>query len=65
MPFFYIIITISIVNTMIRSNIMNYKLEIEKRVEWIKKLLLDTGTKGIVYGNSGGKDSTLVGLLAK
>ncbi len=44
---------------------MNYKLEIEKRVEWIKKLLLDTGTKGIVYGNSGGKDSTLVGLLAK
>lgn len=38
---------------------------VEKRVEWIKGLLASTGAKGIIYGNSGGKDCTLVGALCK
>lgn len=44
---------------------LNCKQEVETRVEWIKNLLKTTGTKGIVYGNSGGKDCTLVGILSK
>lgn len=43
----------------------NYKLEFEKRVAFIKGVLYDSGAKGIVYGNSGGKDSALVGILCK
>ncbi len=42
---------------------MDAKFEIKRRVEWIKKLLETTGAKGIIYGNSGGKDCTLVGAL--
>lgn len=44
---------------------MDIQSSIEKRVAWIKKLLTDTGAKGIIYGNSGGKDCTLVGALCK
>ncbi len=44
---------------------LNCKKEVEARVEWIKNLLRTTGVKGIVYGNSGGKDCTLVGILSK
>lgn len=44
---------------------LNCKQEVETRVEWIKNLLKTTGAKGIVYGNSGGKDCTLVGILSK
>lgn len=44
---------------------MNCALEIEKRVQWIKDILAESGAKGIVYGNSGGKDCTLVAYLAK
>lgn len=44
---------------------MNVQLEVEKRVKWIKRFLADTGAKGIVYGNSGGKDCTLVSILSK
>lgn len=44
---------------------MDVKASVEKRVEWIKRLLAETGAKGIVYGNSGGKDCTLVGALCK
>lgn len=36
---------------------------VEKRVSWIRSLLERTGAKGIVYGNSGGKDCTLVSFL--
>ncbi len=44
---------------------MDCKTEIENRVEWIKKVLADSGAQGVVYGNSGGKDCTLVGALCK
>jgi NAD+ synthase len=44
---------------------MDCKKEIEKRVEWIKSVLSRSGAKGIIYGNSGGKDCTLVGALCK
>ena len=43
----------------------DYKAEFENRVEFIKSVLADSGAKGIVYGNSGGKDSALVGILCK
>ena len=43
----------------------DYKLETEKRVEFIRKQLEQSGATGIVFGNSGGKDSVLVGILCK
>ena len=43
----------------------DYKVEFKKRVEFIKSILAESGVKGIVYGNSGGKDSALVGILCK
>lgn len=43
----------------------DYKVEFEKRVEFIRNLLQKSGCSGIVYGNSGGKDSALVGILCK
>ena len=43
----------------------DYKVEFEKRVNFIKFVLAESGAKGIVYGNSGGKDSALVGILCK
>ena len=35
----------------------DYKKEYEERVAFIRNLLEKSGAKGIVYGNSGGKDS--------
>lgn len=43
----------------------DYKAELEKRVAWIQALLAESGAKGIVYGNSGGKDSALAGILCR
>ena len=43
----------------------DYKQEYEGRVAFIRQLLKDSGAKGIVFGNSGGKDSALVGILCK
>ncbi len=43
----------------------DYKAEFENRVEFIKNILKSSGAGGIVYGNSGGKDSALVGILCK
>lgn len=43
----------------------DYKAEFENRVNFIKKQLKDSGAKGIIFGNSGGKDSALVGILCK
>ncbi|NLB29821.1 MAG: NAD(+) synthase [Clostridiales bacterium] len=43
----------------------NYEQETENRVEWIRSRLESAGTTGIVFGNSGGKDSALVGILCK
>lgn len=43
----------------------NYKAELGIRVKWIRDILRQTGARGIVYGNSGGKDSALVGILCR
>ncbi len=43
----------------------NYEEELKNRVEFIKERLKESGASGIVYGNSGGKDSALVGILCK
>ncbi len=43
----------------------DYSEETKKRVEFIKYQLKISGAKGVVYGNSGGKDSALVGILCK
>lgn len=44
---------------------MNYQEEIEKRVKFIKNLLKESGATGIIFGNSGGKDCALAGILCK
>ena len=43
----------------------DWKAEYEGRVAWIRSLVESSGVKGIVFGNSGGKDSALVGILCK
>lgn len=43
----------------------NWQQEYEGRVAWIRGLVESSGVKGIVFGNSGGKDSALVGILCK
>ena len=43
----------------------NWQEEFDKRVEYIKKKVESTHSKGIIYGNSGGKDCTLVSILCK
>lgn len=43
----------------------NYKEETEKRVEFIRNTIKNAHADGVVYGNSGGKDCTLVGILCK
>ena len=43
----------------------DYREEFEKRVAFIRKLVADAHADGIVFGNSGGKDCALVGILCK
>ncbi|MDO4493217.1 MAG: NAD(+) synthase [Clostridia bacterium] len=43
----------------------NYEKELAIRTAFIRSILEDAGAAGIVYGNSGGKDSALVGALCK
>ena len=43
----------------------DYEKEFENRVAFIRELVSKSGMNGIVYGNSGGKDSALVGILCK
>ena len=43
----------------------NYEKELEQRVLFIRTLIEKSGAKGIIFGNSGGKDSALVGILCK
>ncbi len=43
----------------------NWKTETEKRVKWIRAVLASAKADGVVFGNSGGKDSALVGILCK
>ena len=43
----------------------DYEKEFEKRVDWIRSLVESAHASGVVFGNSGGKDSALVGVLCK
>ena len=43
----------------------NYKIELENRVEFVKNIVKDAHANGVVFGNSGGKDSALVGIICK
>ncbi len=43
----------------------DYAFELEDRVAFIRRLLQESGAAGIVFGNSGGKDSALAGALCK
>ncbi|MBR3861285.1 MAG: NAD(+) synthase [Oscillospiraceae bacterium] len=43
----------------------DYKAEFDSRVAFIRKLVAEAHADGIVYGNSGGKDCTLVSILCK
>ncbi|MFI3251356.1 MAG: NAD(+) synthase [Eubacteriales bacterium] len=43
----------------------DYEKELKERVAFIKKQLVLSQTTGIIFGNSGGKDSMLVGILCK
>ena len=43
----------------------DYANETEARVAFIRERLAESGCRGIVFGNSGGKDSALVGILCK
>ena len=43
----------------------DWALEKESRVAFIRQVLDEARAEGIVYGNSGGKDCTLVGILCR
>jgi len=43
----------------------DYNAELNARVNFIKRLLRKTGAKGVVFGNSGGKDSVLTGVICR
>ena len=43
----------------------DYQVETPKRVEFIRSVIKIAGADGVVYGNSGGKDCALVGILCK
>ena len=41
----------------------NVELQIEQRVNWIKKVVVESGANGVMLGLSGGKDSAVVAGL--
>ncbi|MCL2544679.1 MAG: NAD(+) synthase [Clostridia bacterium] len=43
----------------------DYEQELRDRVAFIRGLQAESGAAGLVFGNSGGKDSALVGILCK
>lgn len=43
----------------------DYAKETAERVEFIRQTLKEAGADGIIFGNSGGKDCALVGILCK
>ena len=45
--------------------VIDPKVEIRKRIDFLKDYLKTTGAKGFVLGISGGQDSTLAGRLAQ
>jgi len=45
--------------------VRNWVLEKENRIKFLQDLLQESGAKGFVFGNSGGKDAALVGILCK
>lgn len=44
---------------------MTIEESVKNKVESIRKILQDTNAKGLIYGNSGGKDSALVSILCR
>ena len=43
----------------------DYKVEFENRVKFIQEVLRGARAQGVIFGNSGGKDAALVGILCK
>ena len=44
----------------------NLKEETDKIIAWVQEYMRNTGIKGVVIGNSGGKDSaTVIAIAAK
>jgi NAD+ synthase len=43
----------------------DYAIETNKRIKFIRGVIKSAGADGVVFGNSGGKDSALVGILCK
>ncbi|MDD2495204.1 MAG: NAD(+) synthase [Tissierellia bacterium] len=43
----------------------DYEKELKNRVKFIQNKLKEANASGVIFGNSGGKDSALVGILAK
>lgn len=43
----------------------DYDRETELRVAFIREQISNAGAKGVIFGNSGGKDCALVGILSK
>lgn len=43
----------------------DFERERQNRIAFLQQMLKESGAKGFVYGNSGGKDSVLVGILCK
>jgi len=43
----------------------NYANETAARVDFIRGIVQDAGAAGIIFGNSGGKDAALTGILCK
>ena len=46
-------------------NNRNWEEEIKNRVDWIKQVLSEAHAKGVIFGNSGGKDCAVVAALCK
>lgn len=43
----------------------DFSIELSERTKYLTSMLASAGASGFVYGNSGGKDSALVGILLK
>ncbi|MBQ9988173.1 MAG: NAD(+) synthase [Clostridia bacterium] len=43
----------------------DWQAELDNRVAFLRDLLASSGAKGFIFGNSGGKDSALVGILCR